>query len=82
MQNSLSEQKQILDFSTKQQEEGLKRSFAAAQVISSATINFFNDLHDRASQVGRMLEESHNGRSHQLVNFERMFKVNTSCVVL
>ncbi|XP_060968909.1 kinesin-like protein KIN-5B [Cannabis sativa] len=74
MQKSLSEQQQILEFSTKQQEEGLKRSLIAAQVISSASMNFFNDLHNRASQVGKFIEESYNERSRQLVNFERMFK--------
>ncbi|PON72836.1 Kinesin-like protein [Parasponia andersonii] len=74
MQKSLSEQRQLLDYSTEQQEEGLKRSLSAAQVISSASMNFFNDLHDRASRVGRIIEESRNERSHQLVNFERTFK--------
>ena len=38
-------------------------------------MNFFNELYDRASQVGKLLEESQNERSHQLLNMERMFKV-------
>ncbi|EXB67891.1 125 kDa kinesin-related protein [Morus notabilis] len=73
-QSSLNKQKQLLDFSTKQQEEGLKRSLIAAQMISSATMKFFNDLNDRASQVSRILEESENERSNQLGTFEKMFK--------
>ncbi|GMN35769.1 hypothetical protein TIFTF001_042281 [Ficus carica] len=74
IQSSLNEQKQFLDFSTKQQEEGLKRSLIAAQMISSATMKFFNDLNDKASQVGKILEESQNERSNQLGTFKKMFK--------
>lgn len=50
----------------------------SAQVISKATANFFDDLHDRASQVMKILEESQIERFHQLVNFEKMFKVRAS----
>lgn len=74
IQNSLDEQKQFLAFSTRQQEEGLQRSLVSAQVISKATVEFFNNLHCRASKVMKIHEESQNERSHQLVNFEKMFK--------
>ncbi|XP_021819053.1 kinesin-like protein KIN-5B [Prunus avium] len=74
IQYSLDEQKQLLAFSTRQQEEVLQRSLISTQVISKATGNFFDDLHDRACQVMRSLEESQIQRVHQLVNFEKMFK--------
>ncbi|KAI5325565.1 hypothetical protein L3X38_034639 [Prunus dulcis] len=74
IQHSLDEQKQLLAFSTRQQEEGLQRSLISTQVISKATGNFFDDLRDRACQVMRSLEESQIQRVHQLVNFEKMFK--------
>ncbi|CAB4314859.1 unnamed protein product [Prunus armeniaca] len=74
IQHSLDEQKQLLAFSTRQQEEGLQRSLISTQVISKATGNFFDDLHDHACQVMRSLEESQIQRVHQLVNFEKMFK--------
>ena len=44
-------------------------------MISSATMKFFNDLNDKASQVGKILEESQNERSNQLGTFKKMFKV-------
>ncbi|XP_030926960.1 kinesin-like protein KIN-5B [Quercus lobata] len=74
IQNSLDEQKQLLAFSTRQQEEGLQRSFVSAQVISKATVEFFNNLYHRSSKVMTILEESQTERYHQLVNFEKMFK--------
>ncbi|KAK9920725.1 hypothetical protein M0R45_029271 [Rubus argutus] len=74
IQQSLVEQKQLLAFSNQQHELGLQRSLHSAQVISKATTNFFDDLHDRASQVMKILEESQIERFHRLVNFEKMFK--------
>ncbi|KAK7853037.1 kinesin-like protein kin-5b [Quercus suber] len=74
IQNSLDDQKQLLAFSTRQQEEGLQRSFVSAQVISKATVEFFNNLYHRSSKVMTILEESQTERYHQLVNFEKMFK--------
>ncbi|KAL2509461.1 ATP binding microtubule motor family protein [Forsythia ovata] len=74
IQNSLDEQRQLLGFSAQQQQEGLHRSVVSAQVISNATITFLNDLHQRASQLMKVLEESQIDKSHQLENFEKMFK--------
>ncbi|CAA3002993.1 kinesin KIN-5B [Olea europaea subsp. europaea] len=74
IQNSLAEQRQLLGFSAQKQQEGLRRSVVSAQVISNATITFFNDLHRQASQLMKVLEESQIVKSHQLQNFEQMFK--------
>ncbi|KAL7248280.1 hypothetical protein ACSBR2_003069 [Camellia fascicularis] len=74
IQNTLNEQKQILAFSAQQQQEGLHWSMASAEVISRATIDFFNDLSHRAFQLKALLEESQIDKSHQLATFERMFK--------
>ncbi|GMP50697.1 hypothetical protein CsSME_00017210 [Camellia sinensis var. sinensis] len=74
IQNTLNEQKQILALSAQQQQEGLHRSMASAEVISRATIDFFNDLSHRAFQLKALLEESQIDKSHQLATFERMFK--------
>ncbi|KAL6142066.1 hypothetical protein ACLB2K_060349 [Fragaria x ananassa] len=74
IQQSLVEQKQLLAFSTQQHELGLQRSLHSAHVISKATVNFFDDLHDRASEVVKVLESSQVRRFQQLVNFEKMFK--------
>ncbi|GMP50696.1 hypothetical protein CsSME_00017210 [Camellia sinensis var. sinensis] len=76
IQNTLNEQKQILALSAQQQQEGLHRSMASAEVISRATIDFFNDLSHRAFQLKALLEESQIDKSHQLATFERMFKVS------
>ncbi|XP_062006171.1 kinesin-like protein KIN-5B isoform X1 [Rosa rugosa] len=74
IQQSIVEHKQLLAFSTQQHELGLQRSLHSAQVISNASVNFFDDLHDRASEVMKILESSQVKRFHQLVNFEKMFK--------
>ncbi|PRQ43350.1 putative plus-end-directed kinesin ATPase [Rosa chinensis] len=74
IQQSIVEHKQLLAFSTQQHELGLQRSLHSAQVISKASVNFFDDLHDRASEVMKILESSQVKRFHQLVNFEKMFK--------
>ncbi|KAB1224008.1 hypothetical protein CJ030_MR2G007944 [Morella rubra] len=62
IQNSLEEQKQLLG------------STARAELISKATMSFFNNLHNRASEVMRILEESQIERSHQLMEVEKTFK--------
>ncbi|KAJ7977073.1 Kinesin-like protein [Quillaja saponaria] len=72
--NSLDEQKQLLDFLTKRQEEGLQQHLASAQVITEATGCFFNDFHHRSSEVMKILEESQIERSNNLINFEKSFK--------
>ncbi|KAK6942917.1 Diaminopimelate epimerase, DapF [Dillenia turbinata] len=70
----LNDQKQLLAFSSKVQEEGLKRSLASAQLISDATLSFFNDINQKASTVMTILEESEIEHSHQLATFENNFK--------
>ncbi|KAL7175033.1 hypothetical protein ACSBR2_028771 [Camellia fascicularis] len=74
IQNTLNEQKQILAFSAQHQEKGLHRSMASVEVISRATIDFFNDLSHRDFQLKALLEESQIDKSHQLATFERMLK--------
>ncbi|KAL6138686.1 hypothetical protein ACLB2K_063965 [Fragaria x ananassa] len=74
IQQSLVEQKQLMAFSTQQHELGLQQSLHSAHVISKATVNFFDDLHHRASEVMKVLESSQARRFQQLVNFEKMFK--------
>ncbi|KAL0375177.1 UNVERIFIED_CONTAM: Kinesin-like protein KIN-5B [Sesamum radiatum] len=74
IRNSLNEQKKLLALSAKQQAEGLSRSLASAQVISSAAINFSNDLHRRASELMQLFEQSQAEKSLGLQNFEKMFK--------
>ncbi|KAL2250547.1 kinesin-like protein KIN-5B [Sesamum indicum] len=74
IRNSLNEQKKLLALSSKQQAEGLSRSLASAQVISSAAIDFSNDLHRRASELMQLIEQSQAEKSLALQNFEKMFK--------
>ncbi|KAK1286303.1 hypothetical protein QJS10_CPB20g00946 [Acorus calamus] len=74
IQGSLSEHKQLLSFSTKQQEEGLQRNLVSTLVISKTTIDFFNDFHSRASRLMEILEENHRERSCQIASFEKKFK--------
>ncbi|XP_075103400.1 kinesin-like protein KIN-5B isoform X2 [Nicotiana tabacum] len=74
IKNSLDEQREILDFSAKQQEEGLRRSLVSAQLISQATVNFFDDLHQRASEVMKLLDKSNIDKVDQLQKFEKTFK--------
>ncbi|KAL0409822.1 UNVERIFIED_CONTAM: Kinesin-like protein KIN-5B [Sesamum latifolium] len=76
IRNSLNEQKKLLALSAKQQAEGLSRSLASAQVISSAAINFSNDLHRRASELMQLIEQSQAEKSLTLQNFEKKFKVS------
>lgn len=72
--SSLDDQTQLLALSTQQQEKGLQRSFASAQAVSKATVDFYNDLHLRASEIMAFLEESQIKQSDQLSNFETIFK--------
>ncbi|KAL5740666.1 hypothetical protein ACOSP7_029548 [Xanthoceras sorbifolium] len=74
IQNSLSEQRQLLAFSTQQQEEGLQRSFISAQEISKATMDFFSNIHYQASKLVIILEENQTEKSKELENFKKMFK--------
>ncbi|KAG6430447.1 hypothetical protein SASPL_108514 [Salvia splendens] len=78
IQKSLTEQKRMLAFSAQQHTEGLNKSLVSAQVISSAAINFSNDLHRRASELMTLLEQSHAEKSLRLKNFEQMFKEEAS----
>ncbi|XP_031102358.1 kinesin-like protein KIN-5B [Ipomoea triloba] len=74
MQNFLNDQRQILAFSAQQQREGLHRSMLSAQTISQATANFFDDLHQRASELMTFLEDSKIDKIDQLQKFEKSFK--------
>lgn len=76
--SSLADQSQLLALSTRQQEKGLQRSFASAQAVSKATVDFYNDLHLRASEIMAFLEESQIKQSDQLSNFETIFKENAA----
>ena len=46
-----------------------------SQVISKASVGFFNDLHHRASKLMTTLEESHKQKFHKVETFEKSFKV-------
>ncbi|XP_044495874.1 kinesin-like protein KIN-5B [Mangifera indica] len=74
IQNSLIEQKKFLAFSAQQQEEGLQRSLVSAKEISKATMDFFCDLYQQASNVMTMIEESQAENSKELANFNKKFK--------
>ncbi|KAJ0089052.1 hypothetical protein Patl1_31944 [Pistacia atlantica] len=74
IQNSLIEQKQFLALSAQQQEEGLQRSLVSAKEISKATVDFFSDLYQKASNVMTMLEVSQAQNSKELANFDKTFK--------
>ncbi|KAM3340261.1 kinesin-like protein KIN-5B [Capsicum galapagoense] len=74
IKNSLDEQRQVLDWSAKQQEEGLHQSLVSAQLISQATVNFFDDLQQRASEVMKLLDKSNINKVDQLQKFEKAFK--------
>ncbi|XP_058109799.1 kinesin-like protein KIN-5B [Magnolia sinica] len=71
---SLAEQKQLLAFSAQQQEEGLQRTLVSTQAISKATVDFFSDLHGRASKLASILEENQTEKSRQLADFEKTFQ--------
>ncbi|RZC93239.1 hypothetical protein C5167_030360 [Papaver somniferum] len=72
--NCLDEQKQHLVLSARQHEEGLQRSLVSAQVISRATIDFFDDLNQRTSKLVTILDETQAEKSHQLAAFEKAFQ--------
>ncbi|RWR95465.1 kinesin-like protein KIN-5B [Cinnamomum micranthum f. kanehirae] len=73
-QSSLAEQKQLLAFSAQQQEEGLQRSLVSTQVISKATVDFFNDLYGRASKLTVILEDNQMEKARNLANFGKAFE--------
>ncbi|GFP98341.1 probable 125 kDa kinesin-related protein [Phtheirospermum japonicum] len=72
--DSLNEQRKMLAFSAQQQAEGLRQSLFSAQVISSAAINFSNELHSRASELAKFVERSQTEKCLSLQNFEKTFK--------
>ena len=55
--------------------KGLQRTLVSSQVISKASVDFFNDLHHRASKLMTTLEGSQKQKFHQVETFEKMFKV-------
>ncbi|XP_043713441.1 kinesin-like protein KIN-5B [Telopea speciosissima] len=74
IQSSLDAQKQLLSLSAQQQDEGLQRSLVSAQLVSKATFDFFNDLHQHVSKLMTILEETHVEKSHQLASFKKRFQ--------
>ncbi|CAI0471711.1 unnamed protein product [Linum tenue] len=78
IQNSLREQEHILYISTQQQEKGLERSLRHTQVISKATMDFFDDINVQASKVMNVLEESQTKQSDWLNNFHQTFQEQTA----
>ncbi|KAI3991527.1 hypothetical protein MKX01_017146 [Papaver californicum] len=72
--NCLDDQTQHLTLSARQHEEGLQRSLVSAQVISKATIDFFDDLNQRTSKLIIILEETQAEKSHQLAAFGKAFQ--------
>ncbi|PWA41130.1 ATP binding microtubule motor family protein [Artemisia annua] len=78
IQNSITEQKQMLALSAQQHEEGLHKSLVSAHDISRATVDFFNNLSHRATKLMAVLEENHKTRSHQLAAFEKNFKEDSA----
>ncbi|PPS00355.1 hypothetical protein GOBAR_AA20312 [Gossypium barbadense] len=76
--SSLNEQKELLVFSTRQQEEGLHRNLISAQEISKATFHFLTDINNQASKFMTVLEEMEAKKSQQLTNFENRFKAKAA----
>ncbi|KAJ4972271.1 hypothetical protein NE237_005370 [Protea cynaroides] len=74
IQSSLDAQKQLLSFSARKQDEGLQRSLASAQLVSKATFDFFNDLHQHVSKLMTILEDTQMEKSHQLASFKKRFQ--------
>ncbi|XP_031399313.1 kinesin-like protein KIN-5B [Punica granatum] len=74
IQSSLHQQKELLDFSARQQEEGLHRGLASARVMAEATVDFVNDLYSHASEVMKVLHETQIEKADQLTKFKKTFK--------
>lgn len=57
----------------------------SAQGISSATVDFFNDVSHCAFKLVEVLEASQRNKSHQLAEFNKMFKVSqpfaVACII-
>ncbi|KAM7509768.1 hypothetical protein LguiB_008643 [Lonicera macranthoides] len=74
IQESVNEQRQLLILSAQRQEEGLHRTMVSAQVISRATVDFYNELSHHASKLMTVVEENQIYKSNQLATFEKKFK--------
>ncbi|XP_074292339.1 kinesin-like protein KIN-5B [Silene latifolia] len=74
LQNSLSVQKELLHRSAVQQEQGLQRTLASAEVITKATRGFFDEICSHASKIMGDLERSQSKNHEFLINFEERFK--------
>ncbi|KAL9237653.1 hypothetical protein vseg_012174 [Gypsophila vaccaria] len=74
LQNSLSVQKELLAFSTVQQEQGLQRTLVSAEAITKATRGFFHEICAHASKLMGHLEGSQRRNHNDLINFEKKFK--------
>ncbi|KAL3628565.1 hypothetical protein CASFOL_027611 [Castilleja foliolosa] len=74
IQDSLNEQRNLLAFNAQLQAEELRQSLVSSQVISSAAIKFSNELHCRASELTKFVEQSQTEKCLTLQKFENMFK--------
>ncbi|CAD6210663.1 unnamed protein product [Miscanthus lutarioriparius] len=71
---STSELKELLAFSAKLQNSGLKRSLTSAQAMSKTSIDFFKDIRIHVSRLITLMEQNQMERSSNLVKFENEFK--------
>ncbi|KAK9154233.1 hypothetical protein Sjap_001713 [Stephania japonica] len=76
--DSLEHQKELLDYSSRQLEVGLQRSLVSAQVISRATIDFFNDTDYHSSRLMKIIEQDNIKKSTRLASLEKEFKEDSS----
>ncbi|XP_047309222.1 kinesin-like protein KIN-5B [Impatiens glandulifera] len=74
IQNSITEQKEILAYSSRQQEEGLHRSMVSAETISRLTEDLFNEITHHASELVRAIRDSQIDQCHKLALFQETFK--------
>ncbi|XP_057535211.1 kinesin-like protein KIN-5B isoform X2 [Amaranthus tricolor] len=74
IQSSLSKQKEILVFSSQEQEQRLQRTLDSAQKITKATIGFFDDICGCASELLSNLEERQSRTHTYLRKFEKIFE--------
>ncbi|KMZ62966.1 Kinesin-related protein-like [Zostera marina] len=74
IQSSLVNQKQIMSLSSKQQEEGLQRTLLSTQMISRTTVDFFNELHIRASNLFASIGENEIERNKEFSLFKKKFQ--------
>ncbi|CAO2839605.1 unnamed protein product [Amaranthus hypochondriacus] len=74
IQSSLSKQKEMLVFSSQEQEQRLQRTLDSAQRITKATTGFFDDICGCASELLSNLEERQSKSHTYLKKFEKIFE--------